>query len=299
MNVAVIGLGTMGGPMAANLLKAGVAVTVHNRSRDKEAEYASQGATRAQSPKDAAAGSELILTCVSDTPDAKAVILDSNDGVIAGASAGSLVVDCSTISPQGARDIAEELATRNVGFLDAPVSGGSEGAIAGTLAIMCGGTEQDFQRALPTLNVIGGAVTHVGPIGCGQIAKAVNQVIISGTYQSVAEGMALAHRAGADPEKVTEAIQNGAAASWILSNRARNMREDEYPLGFRLRLHRKDLGIALETARQEGLPLPMASYVATVEDGLIRQGHGDEDMSAIARTVRRNGGIAEGPMRSD
>ena len=296
MKVAVIGLGTMGAPMAANLLRGGFQVVVHNRTRAREEALVLQGASRAASPKEAAAGCDAVLTCVSDTPDAESVLLDPANGVVAGAPRGSLVIDCSTIAPSGARRIAEKLAEKGVGFVDAPVSGGSEGAIKATLAIMCGGSEEDFRRAKPVLDKLGRSVVHVGPVGCGQIAKAVNQVVIAGTYQAIAEGLCFALKAGADPARVVAAIENGAAQSWVLANRSKNMRDDRYPLGFRVRLHRKDLAIALQTAREVGLPLPVASYVAAVEDGLMAQGHGDEDMSAIARTVRRNAAIPDGPM---
>ena len=295
MKVAVIGLGTMGEPMAANLLNARVAVTVHNRTRSREEALEAQGASRAASPREAAVETDVVLTCVSDTDDVVEVLTGS-DGALAGLAPGSLVVDCSTISPEGARELAKKAEEKEIGFVDAPVSGGSEGAIHGTLAIMCGGTEVDFERALSVLEIIGGKVTHVGPVGCGQIAKAVNQVIVAGNFQAVAEGMALAFRAGADPRRVIDAIKSGAAASWALDNRAENMVRDEYPLGFRVRLHRKDLGIALATARAVQLPLPMAAYVAGVEDGLIAQGHGDDDMSALARVVRRAAAVPDGPM---
>lgn len=298
MKIAVIGLGTMGGPMAGHLLRAGHELTVHNRTRKREQALAQAGAARAATPALAAATAEVVLCCVSDTPDVEAVLLDPQTGVITTLAPGALVIDCSTIAPEGARRVAESFAARQIGFVDAPVSGGSEGAEKGTLAIMCGGSEQDFERALPLLQIIGGAVTLVGPVGCGQIAKAVNQVILAGAYQGVAEGIVLAHRAGADVGKVVAAIENGAARSWVLENRAPNMRADDYPLGFRMRLHRKDLGIALDTARECGIPLPLTSYVATQEDGLIHAGHGDEDMSAIARMVRRNAGIPDGPLES-
>ena len=296
MKVAVIGLGTMGAPMAANLLKGGAQVVVHNRNRTREEPLALQGAARAASPREAASGADFVLTCVSDTPDAEAVVLDPKDGVIAGVARGALVIDCSTISPAGARKIAAKLKEKGVGFVDAPVSSDSEGAQKATLAIMCGADGDDFARAKPVLEKIGKSIVHVGPVGCGQIAKAVNQVVIAGTYQAIAEGLCLAKKAGADPARVVAAIENGAAQSWVMANRSKNMRDDRYPLGFRVKLHRKDLAIALETARQVALPLPVASYVAAVEDGLIAQGHGDEDMSAIARTVRRNAAIADGPM---
>jgi len=296
MKVAVLGLGTMGAPMAANLLKGGFAVVVHNRTRAREEALALQGAARAASPREAAATADVVITCVSDTHDAEQVTLDPKEGVIAGVRAGALVIDCSSIAPAAARRIAAALAQRDVGYVDAPVSGGSEGAQKATLAIMCGATDPDFARAKPVLEKLGKSIVHVGPVGCGQIAKAVNQVVIAGTYQAVAEGLCLAKKAGADPARVVAAIENGAAQSWVMANRSKNMRDDRYPLGFRVRLHRKDLAIALATAREVGLPLPSASYVATVEDGLIAQGHGDEDMSAIARVVRRNGNVADGPM---
>ncbi len=296
MKVAVIGLGTMGAPMAANLLKGGCTVVVHNRTRAREEALTLQGATRAATPREAASGADVVLTCVSDTPDAEQVTLDPKEGVIAGAATGALVIDCSSIAPAGARKIAAALAAKGIGYVDAPVSGGSEGALKATLAIMCGATDADFARARPVLEKIGKSIVHVGPVGCGQIAKAVNQVVIAGTYQAIAEGLCLAKKAGADPARVVAAIENGAAASWVMANRSKNMREDRYPLGFRVRLHRKDLAIALETARAAQLPLPMASYVAAVEDGLIANGHGDEDMSALARTVRRGGNVPDGPM---
>ena len=295
MKVAVIGLGTMGAPMAANLLTAGIEVTVHNRTRSREEPLEAEGASRAASPREAAEGADAVLICVSDTDDVAEVLIGA-DGALAGLAPGSLVIDCSTISPEGARKMASTAADKEIGFVDAPVSGGSEGAIHGTLAIMCGAAEADFERALPVLEIIGSKVTHVGPVGCGQIAKAVNQVLIAGTFQSVSEGMALAFRAGADPRRVIDAIKSGAAASWVLDNRAENMVRDEYPLGFRTRLHRKDLGIALDTGRAVQLPLPIAAYVAGVEDGLIAQGYGDEDMSALARVVRRTAAIPDGPM---
>ena len=284
----------MGGPMARNLLTAGCDVVVHNRTREREEPLEAAGATRAQSPRDAAAAG-VVLICVSDTPDVEHVLF-GDEGVAHGIAEGGLVIDCSTISPGATRRMADRLRDMGVGLVDAPVSGGSEGAIKGTLAVMCGGAEADIARARPFLEIVGGAVTHVGPSGAGQVTKAVNQVVISGTYQAVAEGVALAAKAGVDPARVVEAIGGGAASSWVLANRADNMITDSYPLGFRVRLHRKDLGIALETARETGTVLPNAGYVASMEDGLIAQGHGDEDMSAIARIVRRNSGIPDGPI---
>ena len=298
MKVAVIGMGTMGAPMAENLIKAGFEVTVNNRTRSREEPLEALGATRAATPAEAAADVEIVLTCVSDTPDVERVLLDPEAGAINGLKQGGLVIDCSSIAPEATRRIAERFREKGIGYVDAPVSGGSEGAINGTLTIMCGGSEEDFERAQPVLQVIGAKVTRIGPVGCGQIAKVANQVVITGTFMALGEALTLAYRAGADPEKVVEAIGGGVAGSWILNNRSEKMLKDDYPLGFRLRLHRKDLGIALDTAREFKVPVPIASLVATIEDSLIAQGFGDEDMSNLARFVRRGAGIPDGPMKA-
>lgn len=290
MRVAFIGLGTMGAAMAANLLKAGFEVTVHNRSRKREEPLKAAGAAGADSPAQAAENAEIIIICVSDTPVVEAVVL-GDSGIIKGAKPGSLVVDMSTISPQATREIGAVLAGKGVAMLDAPVSGGSEGAEKGTLTIMVGGEAEDVKRAQPVLQAMGKAITHVGPLGSGQVTKAINQVVIAGTYLGVAEGMALGLKAGLDMDKVLAAIKGGAAASWILEFRAQNMVKNEYPLGFRLRLHEKDLHIALEAARELGLNLPVSALVDQIEIGLMAQGHGDEDVSAVARMVRDQSGI--------
>ncbi len=298
MRIAVIGLGTMGAPMAENLIKAGFEVTVQNRTRSREEPLEALGAARAATPAAAASDAEIILTCVSDTPDVERVLLDSEIGAINGLKEGGLVIDCSSIAPEATRHVAEQFRARGIGFVDAPLSGGSEGAIRGTLTVMCGGSEEDFERARPILQVIGSKITRIGPVGCGQIAKVANQVVIAGTYMALGEALTLAFRAGADPEKVVEAIGGGVAGSWILNNRSGKMLQDDYPLGFRLRLHRKDLGIALDTAREFKVPIAVASLVATIEDALIAQGYGDEDMSNLARFVRKGAGLPDGPMKS-
>ncbi|MEO1348959.1 MAG: NAD(P)-dependent oxidoreductase [Cyanobacteria bacterium J06635_15] len=290
MDVAFIGMGTMGAPMALNLLKAGHTVTVHNRTRDREIPLASAGANRADSPQAAAKQAAVIITCVSDSADVESVILDDR-GVIHGATAGSIIVDMSTISPGTTRQIAATLAQRSIKMLDAPVSGGSEGAQKGTLSIMIGGDAADVEQVRPVLAAMGSTLTHVGGIGAGQVTKAINQVIAAGTYWAVAEGMALGLKAGLDMTKVVQAVGSGAAGSWGLTNRSGNMIDNHYPLGFRVRLHRKDLNIALEAARELGVTLPMAAYVEQIETGLIAQGYGDEDLSAIARSIRQQSAI--------
>ena len=298
MKLTVLGLGTMGAPMAENLLKAGFEVTVHNRTRSREEPLEQLGAARAKSPAAAAADAEIVLSCVSDTPDVESILLDPEHGAITTLQPGSLVVDCSSIEPDATRRMARQFREKDIGFVDAPVSGGSEGAIHGTLTVMCGGSEDDYERAQPVLKVIGSRITRIGPVGCGQIAKMANQVVITGTFMALAEALTLAYRAGADPDRVVEAIGGGVAGSWILDNRSQKMLKDDYPLGFRLRLHRKDLAIALATARDVKVPAPIASLVATIEDALIAQGYGDEDMSNLARFVRHGAGIPDGPMKA-
>jgi 3-hydroxyisobutyrate dehydrogenase len=291
MNVAFIGLGTMGAAMALNILKAGHEVTVHNRSRQREEPLAQAGARRAGSPKEAAQGADIVIACVSDTPDVEAVVLGEN-GIIRGAKAGTLVVDMSTISPSATRRMAAELAKKDIRMLDAPVSGGSEGAQKGTLSIMIGGDAADVARAMPVLSAMGKNITHVGPHGAGQMTKAINQAMIASMYLAVAEGMTLGLKAGLDMEKVVQALGGGAAGSWVLSHRAGNMIRNEYPLGFRVRLHRKDLAIVMEAARQLGVFLPATALVEQIENDLIAQGFGDEDLSAVARAIRRQSGMA-------
>jgi 3-hydroxyisobutyrate dehydrogenase len=298
VKVAFIGMGTMGAPMALNLLKAGYPVTVHNRTREKEAAAAAAGAQRAASPVEAARAAEIIITCVSDTPDVERIILGGN-GVIQGARAGSLVIDMSTISPSVTREIAAALAEKEIHMIDAPVSGGSEGARQGTLSIMVGGAEDDVAAAQGVLKAMGATISHVGPIGSGQLTKAINQIVLAGTYWSVAEGIALGLKAGLDMESVVNAMGGGAAGSWVMANRSGNMIRNEYPLGFKVELHRKDLNIALGVARELGVPLPMTAFVEQVETGLIARGYAEEDISAIARTVREQAGIDEGKDRQD
>lgn len=290
MKVAFIGMGTMGAPMARNILEAGFAVAVHNRTRIKEQPLVAMGAQAAASPRDAAAWADLVITCLSDTPDVEAIVLGPA-GVIEGVRKGSIVIDMSTISPAATRQIAAALAEKGVQMLDAPVSGGSEGAEKGTLSIMVGGEDAVLAKALPVLETMGKTITHIGSIGTGQLAKAINQIIVAGTYWSVAEGVALGLKAGLDMEKVVQAVGGGAAGSWAIANRSDNMIQNRYPLGFKVQLHRKDLTIALAVAREMGVTLPVAAFVEQVETGLMARGYADEDISAIARSIREQSGI--------
>lgn len=290
LRVGFCGMGTMGAAMAANIARAGFPLTVWNRTPGRAALPVSLGATEATSPRELAAVSDAIVICVSDSPDVEQVLFGP-DGVASGATPGGLVIDCSTISPAVTRDLAARLASQGVAMVDAPVSGGSEGAQKGTLTIMVGGAPEDVERARPVLERMGSAITHMGPIGAGQATKAVNQVILCGAYLGVAEGIVLAIKAGLDPRQVVTALSGGAARSWVLENRAGRMIDDEYPLGFRIALHLKDLGIALDLAREVGASMPVAALAAQIEAGLVARGHGDDDNAALARAIREWSGL--------
>ena len=290
MRVGFVGLGTMGGPMAANAARAGFEVSAWNRTTGRAVDLHDLGVGIAESAAAVAAASDVTITMVSDTPDVEAVLFGP-DGVAQGAATGSLVVDMSTISPSATRDFAERLSKRGVAMLDAPVSGGSEGAKKGTLSIFVGGDATDLERARPVLESLGTTITHVGPIGSGQAVKAVNQVILAGTYLGVAEGIVLALKSGLDVDQVVGALSGGAAQSWVLTNRSGRMKDNDYPLGFKVALHRKDLGIALEMARELGASLPISALCEAIEAGLMGQGHGDDDMSAVARSIRALSGL--------
>ncbi|TME11454.1 MAG: NAD(P)-dependent oxidoreductase [Chloroflexi bacterium] len=289
-SVGFVGLGTMGGAMAANAARAGFEVSAWNRTPGRARELEDLGVKLRESPAAVAAASDVVITMVSDTPDVEAVLFGP-DGVAEGAKPGTLVVDMSTISPSATRTFAERLAANGVSMLDGPVSGGSEGAKKGTLSIFIGGDAADLERAGTVLQSLGTTITHVGPIGAGQAAKAVNQVILAGTYLGVAEGIVLAIKAGLDVEQVVQALSGGAAQSWVLTNRSGRMLANDYPLGFKVALHRKDLGIALGLARENGASLPVSALCEAIEAGLIGQGHADDDMSAVARSIRALSGL--------
>lgn len=273
--------------MAANLLAKGFALTVHNRHREREMALAAAGARRAATPAQAAQAAAVLALCLSDDTAVAEVLLgrgaDSVNAALAGLVPGSLVVDFSTIAPATSRAVAAALAERGVAYLDAPVTGGTEGARAGSLSVLVGGEAADLERVRPVLEAVGRTITHLGPVGAGQEAKAVNQVLVAGCYAAVAEALALGQRLGLPMQAVRLALVDGAAGSWALEHRGGSMLRGEFPLGFRVRLHRKDLAIALEAAAAAGLELPLARQVAAMEDDLIAAGHGDEDVSALAR----------------
>ncbi len=288
--IGFIGLGTMGAAMAGHLARAGHPLTVWNRSPGRAGELTGLGAVEAPDPARLAAASDVVVICVSDTPDVESVLFGPA-GVEAGIRSGALVIDCSTIAPGASRDFAARLAEHGVAFVDAPVSGGSEGAQKATLTIFVGGEPTAVERARPILGSLGRTITHVGPVGAGQAVKAVNQVILAGTYLGVAEGIVLALKAGLDVEQVVEALSGGAAQSWVLTNRSGRMVANDYPLGFKVALHLKDLGIGLGLAEELGADLPVSRLCAEIERALVAGGHAEDDISAVARAIRAGSGL--------
>ena len=288
-HLAWIGLGALGTPMAHNLLQAGHGLTVFNRTASSCEPLRAAGAKVAGSPAEAASEAEVLLICVSDDRAAEAVLLgpEAGEAAIHGLRPGSLVIDCSTISPATSRRLAEALAERTIRYIDAPVTGGTEGAKAGTLSVLVGGNAEDLEQARPLLEVLGSAITHFGPVGSGQEAKAVNQVLVAGSYAAVAEALELAERLGLDRQQVVAALKGGSAGSWALEHRSTPMINDHYPLGFKLALHRKDLAIALAAAADAELALPITAEVAALEDALIAAGEGEQDVSVLARWYQR------------
>jgi 3-hydroxyisobutyrate dehydrogenase len=288
--IGFVGMGTMGAAMAVNLRRVGYPVTTWNRTPGRAASARDAGAQEVATLAELAVASDTVVVCVSDTPDVEAVLFGP-DGLAGALTPESLVIDCSTISPDATREFAHRLAALGIGLVDAPMSGGSEGARNATLTFFAGGDEADVARARPVLEAMGSTVTHFGPAGSGQAVKAVNQVVLAGAYLGVAEGMVLALKAGLEPEAVVQALGGGAAQSWVLANRSGRMIENEYPLGFRTSLHLKDLAIALEMARGLGATLPVAALAAQLEAGLVARGRGNEDMSNLARAIRVLSGL--------
>ena len=282
LNLGFIGLGALGLPMAANLVKAGFPLRVHTRSRRAETTPDLAGALPCASSAEAAAGVDVLVLCVSDDAAVEAVLFGAN-GAADALQPGARVLDCSTISPAQAIRCGERLKSRGVSYLDAPVTGGTEGARAGTLTVLVGGEATALSSVRPVLEVIGGTIHHFGAIGRGQQVKAVNQVLVAGSYAAVAEAMALGQRLQLPMPQVVDALKGGAAGSWALSHRAEGMLDGRYPLGFKLALHHKDLGIALEAADSVQLELPITALVQQQERDLMRQGFGDEDVSALHR----------------
>jgi 3-hydroxyisobutyrate dehydrogenase len=283
-SIGFIGLGIMGRGMARNLLKAGFDLHVWNRTASKMDELAAEGAKATDSPADLASKCDIILTCVSDTPDVEAVLLGEN-GVIHGARAGSLVVDTSTISPQATLEFARLLKAKDVTMLDAPISGGSEGAAKGTLSIMVGGSEADFHRAMPVFQAMGKTITHMGEQGAGQITKLVNQVLVVGNMLAAAEALQLARAGELDLSKIINALGGGAAGSWMWNNRGPQVIANDWRPGFTINLQQKDLRLVLESAQQLGVTLETTQKISDLYRKLQEQGLGSEGNHALIKAL--------------
>jgi|SRR5579859_792607 len=295
--VGFIGLGIMGRGMARNLLKAGFAVRVWNRTPARMAALAEEGATTARDPADLAAQTDILITCVSDTPDVEAVLLgdsspgDALPGAIHGLRPGSLVIDMSTISPHATRAIAQQLQAKGVHMLDAPVSGGSEGAARGTLSIMVGGEAEQVARARPVFEAMGKAITHVGGHGDGQMVKLVNQILVVGNALAMSEALLFAQAGGLDLRQTLEAVKAGAAGSWMLSNRGPQIIERDFRPGFTIDLQQKDVRLVLAAADQMGVPVLGTSLIFNLYRTLQAEGLGGDGNHALVKALERLAGI--------
>lgn len=279
--IGYIGLGVMGGACASNLLKAGYPLHVYARRPEQMQALVEVGAVPHSTPAELARHCSVIFTNVSNTSDVEQVVLGEN-GIIHGAQAGCIVVDMSTILPSAARKIASELAKNNIEFLDAPVSGGSQGAIDGTLSIMVGGNKDVFERVLPVLQVMGKNIVHVGESGAGQVAKACNQIVVSQTLGAISEAYTLAAAAGVDPAKVRQALLGGFAGSKMLEVHGQRMLTHNFTPGFKAKLHDKDMGIVQQFSQELGIELPGTELVAAYIKEVVEAGYGEEDSSAIS-----------------
>jgi len=292
-SIGFIGLGAMGRGMALNLLRAGFELCIWNRSVSKMDELVEEGAIPAENPADLAHRSEISIVCVSDTPDVESVIL-GQDGIIHGVQPGSLVIDTSTISPKATRRISTRLEEGNVYMLDAPISGGPEGAAKGTLSIMVGGDSVQVRRAMPVLEVMGDNITHVGNSGDGQLVKLVNQILVVGNALTMSEALLFAQSAGLDLHKTLDAVSSGAAGSWMLSMRGPQILERDWRPGFTIDLQLKDLRIALTTADELGVPVQITSIVFHYYRLLQEHGLGSEGNHALIKALERLTGIVVG-----
>lgn len=281
--IGFIGLGIMGKPMARNLLKAGHELVVHNRSGAPVEELVGEGAEAADSPRAVAESSGIVITVLPDSPQVREV-LEGDTGVLAGASEGDLVIDMSTISPLVTKELARTASDRGVRMLDAPVSGGEAGAVDGELSIMVGGAEDDFGRAKPLFDALGTPV-HVGEAGMGQVVKSCNQIIVAIVIEAVSEALVLGSKAGVGPAKVIEAVSGGLAGTAVMEAKQANFLEHDFDPGFRVGLHHKDLGIALATAREAGVALPVTAIVDQMLQSLQVNGRGDQDHSALLTLI--------------
>ena len=290
LTVGYIGLGLMGKSIARNILKAGFPLLVHNRSRPAVDELAAEGARIAGSPAEVATQVDVVFTNLPDTPDVLLVALGEN-GILAGAHPGLVFIDNSTIKPAAARQIAAALAKVGVSCLDAPVSGGDVGARNATLSIMVGGPAEALERARPVLQAMGKTITHVGEAGAGQIAKAANQIMVAAQMAAMGELLIFARKAGADPQKVVEAIRGGGAQCWTLDVKPSRLFAGNREPGFKAYMQAKDLAIVLDTAREYGVPLPATAVSAQLFNAMLAMGMAEMDNSAVIGVIESLAGI--------
>ena len=291
MQVGLIGLGIMGAPMARNLIKAGFPLTVATRTDGKAARFAAEasqwGEVRAvNSPAEVAAASEVMITMLPDSPDVAAVARAA-DGIFAGARSGAVVIDMSTISPQVTRELSAEAASRGLGWLDAPVSGGEKGAIEGTLTIMVGGESATLDRCRPVLEAMGKRITYFGPSGNGQSAKLCNQILCAVNLLAVCEGLIFGAKAGLDLPTLHQALTGGAANSWALEVLGRKMIDRDFAPAFMVRLQQKDLRLVFEAARDNRIPLPGSALVHQLLTAVEAEGRGDDGTQSLLRVMER------------
>lgn len=282
--IGFMGLGIMGKPMARNLLKAGYSLVVHNRSRAAVDELSREGATVATSPQEVAAQSDVVITMLPDSPDVE-LVYAGEQGVFVRVKPQTLLIDMSSISPVVARKLAAEAERRGCDLLDAPVSGGEAGAISATLSIMIGGKANAVERAMAIFQALGKNIVHVGDAGAGQVTKAANQMVVGTTLAIVSEALVLAAKAGVDPAKVRQALLGGFAQSKILEAHGQKMLERNFRPGFRIRLHEKDMKIALAAGSEYGVPLMVTSQVAQIMTAMKSMGNGELDHSGIVKFV--------------
>ncbi len=285
--VGFVGLGIMGKPMAENLIEAGYDLVAYNRTREKAEEL--EGATVVDSPREVAEQSDIIITMLPDSPQVEEV-LAGEDGVLEGVGDGDLIVDMSTISPVVTEELSEKAKEKGASMLDAPVSGGDVGAIEGTLSIMVGGSEEDFERARPLFEVMGDTVIHVGPVGTGQVVKAANQIVVALTIEAVSEALVLGSKGGVSPEKILDVLGGGLAGNKVMEVKREKMLSHSFDPGFRVELHHKDLGIALAAGREYGATLPVTAIVDQMLETLKIRGRGDQDHSALLTLIEESSG---------
>jgi 2-hydroxy-3-oxopropionate reductase len=286
MNIAFVGLGIMGSPMAAHLVRAGYTVVGYDVSAERLAALAAIGGKTASSVAEAVAGADVAITMLPDSPQVEEVAFGEY-GLLAHAKPGLLYIDASTIKPETSRKVAQEAADKGVSVLDAPVSGGERGAVDGTLSIMVGGRAEDFHAAREILRHLGTTIVHVGPHGAGQTVKAANQLVVGGIYGLVAEAIVLLEASGVDPGPGMDVLAGGLAGSRILDLKRQSMIKREFAPGFRIDLHHKDMGIAIAAAREAGVSLPLTGLVAQLVAAAKAQGHGSLDHSALLKVIER------------